>query len=40
VAERFARAKMYSDHLTREAEQKLGGLPRSWRDMVGRITRA
>ena len=39
VAPRFQGAKMYSDHLTREAEQKLGGLPRSWRDMVGRIDR-
>ncbi len=35
----FEGAKMYSDHLTREAERKLGGLPRSWRDVVGRITR-
>jgi type IV secretory system conjugative DNA transfer VirD4/TraG family protein len=31
---------MYSDRLTREAEQKLGGAPRSWHDMVGRIIRA
>ena len=39
VAHRFEGAKMFSDHLTREAEQKLGGLPRTWRDMVGRINR-
>lgn len=39
IAHRFEGAKMYSDHLTREAEQKLGGLPRSWQDMVGRIDR-
>lgn len=39
VAHRFEGADMYSDHLTREAEQKLGGLPRTWRDKVGRIRR-
>lgn len=37
VAPKFEGADMYSDHLTREAEQKLGGLPRTWRDKVGRI---
>src|SRR4051812_9269254 len=35
-APKFVGAKMYSDHLTREAERKLGGLPRTWRDIVGR----
>lgn len=35
----FEGAQMYSDHLTQEAERKLGGLPRSWREIVGRITR-
>ena len=38
IAPRFKGVKMNSDHLTREAEQKLGGLPRSWRDVIGRIT--
>ena len=34
----FEGAKMYSDHLSPEAQKKLAGMPRSVRDVMGRIT--
>lgn len=40
AAEDFAGAKQYVDHLDPEAQRKLNGMPRSVRDLAGRITEA